>query len=179
MPSLRTYSDSANWSADWRELPVNSQTEFLPRLRELREYGLPDPQQSVLPAAVVMVLASTPNGLVILLKHRHSTNARNDFETLSLISERLMEEDLAPSLELDDDDERAFDELWISMGKPSEIMLGADVFVRAAQRELYRTCGLDLPASRFVELGSQMVKREDAEVLLGFRLLGVSVEEKR
>lgn len=144
--------------------------EFDPTVARLSSYGPPSPGD-IEPIAVVAVCASTAQGPAVILKKRTRQNSRDDFDTLSLLSERVLAEDLSPvtlSGPLDPDPDRALDELWLRSGKPEPFVLPEDAFRSAAQRELFLCCGLDVKRERLDFRGTCLVDREDENTQLGF-----------
>ena len=95
-------------------------SEFNPVILRLNRYDAERPPLSVIPVTVVAIVAPTPHGYGILLKNRTKWNSREDFSTLSLVSERILEEDVAEAMTppLSFDDARALDELWLRMNRP-------------------------------------------------------------
>jgi hypothetical protein len=149
---------------------VRTGTEFTPYISHLIPYERALPADSVTPVAVVAVCAPTAQGDAVLLKQRARWNARDDFDSLSLVSERIREVDIVPGLRrpLDRDDSRAVEDLWLQAGKPEDFVIGDGAFLRAAQRELYMSCGLDVETSRLSFRGSCLLNREGESTYLGF-----------
>jgi hypothetical protein len=151
--------------------------EFVPVLTDLRRYGS-RPPYAIGPVTVVALYADSARGPGLLLKHRTNSNSHNDLGTLSLLSERVMEEDLAlaisegvPSSATERD---VLDHWWKTMGKPERIEVPRPAFIAAGQREVFVATGLDVASSRFTYCGSILVEREGTEELLGF--LGFRVD---
>jgi hypothetical protein len=83
---------------------------------------------------------------------------------LSLLSSRLLEEDIAGALGVptftDRDAQSAMDAMWKARGAGTHLAVPTEAFIRAAQRETFVACGLDLPASRFRFCGHQVLATE-------------------
>lgn len=142
--------------------------EFTPAIRRIAPYGRLAPDD-VEPISVVAVCVRTPAGPSVILKQRNEHNSRDDFSTLSLISERVLLEDLVdPTLGPLADLEDALDDLWIRSGQPEEFSLPEKSFRNAAQRELFLSCGLDVHTSRLELVGSTILDREQETTYLGF-----------
>jgi hypothetical protein len=144
--------------------------EFRPLVSHLAPYDSRHPVGAVVPVSVIAVCASTAHGPAVLLKRRTKWNSREDFGTISLVSERILEEDFAEALAkpLGRDDSRALDELWLRIGSPDVFEIPERVFRRAAQRELFMSCGLDVQDSRLELRGTCFLDREGEETFLGF-----------
>jgi hypothetical protein len=142
--------------------------EFTPYLSRLIPYDKALSADSVTPVTVVAVCAPTAHGDAVLLKHRARWNARDDFDSLSLVSERIREVDLGLPRALDRDDRRALEDLWLQSGMPVPFVIDSSAFLRAAQRELYMSCGLDVEESRLSFRGSCLLDREGESTYLGF-----------
>jgi hypothetical protein len=159
-PQVRCRSQSGGDPADLSFTPVISRLS--PYGRSLRD--------DVEPISVVAVCADSAQGKCVLLKRRMAHNSRDDFQTLSLVSERLLLEDLASWIgspttnELDN----ALDEIWLRAGQPAQLELPESVFRRAAQRELFVCCGLDVGLDRLEHIGTALLDREGQETYLGF-----------
>jgi hypothetical protein len=145
--------------------------EFVPVLVDLRPYGT-RPAYAVGPVAVVALYAESARGPGLLLKHRTNSNSRNDFGTLSLLSERVMEEDLAlavshgvPAGTAEGD---VLDHWWKTLDKPTRIEVPLEAFVAAGQREVFAAAGLDIASDRFAYCGSILLEREGTDEFLGF-----------
>jgi hypothetical protein len=143
--------------------------EFHPVIARLGPYGQVRANE-VEPIAVVGVLAPGPVGDLVVLKHRTQANARDDFESLSMISERVLADDIGSFANVAEPlfAQNTLDDLWIRLGKPSPFLIDLDAFRKAAQRELFLSCGLDVVDSRLEYLGSCLVDREDQTTRLGF-----------
>lgn len=124
------------------------------------------------PAAVVAICARSYDGPLVVLKLRHRSNAIDDFDRLSLLSEHVIEEDLVTWISnlqqpLSADDRRAVDQLWIAARRPKELILETQFFAEAAQRELFLSCGLNVDFERLQFRGYRLIERED-KIHLGF-----------
>lgn len=88
-----------------------------------------------------------------------------------------MEEDIATgysvALSEKHGNDAALEDLWIAAGSPQPLSIPKSSFVRAAQRELYMSCGLDIEADRLSYCGYQVLEREDSPVQLGFAIFDV------
>lgn len=154
--------------------PTGQEVELT--ISRLGSYGSPRPHE-VEPVVVVAICAPTGHGTSVLLKQRNRGNARDDFNTLSLISERVLVEDFPGVLagQLDPDPHTALDELWMQAGQPAQFEVPEEAFRRAAQRELFITCGLDIEASRLKLHGTCLLEREGEETYLGFYIYRVDL----
>jgi hypothetical protein len=124
------------------------------------------------------MLAPTPHGQAVLLKRRTQWNSREDFDTLSLVSERLLEEDFPEALAapLSPRDDKAIDELWLRVGRPRPFIIPEEVFRHAAQRELFMSCGLDIASNRMTFQGSCLLDREGTDEHIGFFVYTVELQ---
>lgn len=147
----------------------SSESSFIPTISRLATYGRLM-REDVEPVAVIAVCVNTASGPCALLKKRTRENSRDDFETLSMISERILVEDLTDLLPqpVARDLKQALDELWIRAGKPQRFEIPERSFKHAAQRELFISCGLDIAADRLHHQGSCLIDRENEETYLGF-----------
>lgn len=150
--------------------PRGNGSEFTPVISEILSYGQRRPAGSVVPVAVVAVRVRTAKGPSLLLKLRTERNSRDDWGRLSLISERVLVEDLTAWLTqpLEADPVHALDTLWLRAGEPEPFELPESAFRKAAQRELFLSCGLDVADDRLELCGSCLLDREDEETSLGF-----------
>ncbi|MEZ0112352.1 hypothetical protein ABH920_006371 [Catenulispora sp. EB89] len=128
------------------------------------------PADSVVPAVAVAICTPTPRGPAVLLKLRTPRNSRDDFGLLSLISERVLVEDLAELLTgpADMDLEKALEDMWLRAGQPETFEVPEAAFRRAAQRDLFMSCGLDISADRLDFRGTCLLDREGENSWLGF-----------
>jgi len=152
--------------------------EFVPVMSTLNRYDHDRPPRSVIPVSVIVMLAPTAQGQSVLLNRRTKWNSREDFDTLSLVSERLLEEDFAEALAppLSSNGPKAIDELWLRIGRPSPFVVPEDAFRHAAQRELFMSCGLDIAASRFELRGTCLLDREDTDEYIGFYVYTLALQ---
>ena len=152
--------------------------EFVPLISALNRYDSPRPAGAATPVSVVVMLAPTAHGQAVLLKRRTRWNSREDFGTLSLVSERLLEEDFSEALAppLSTSDEKALDELWLRMGRPRPFAIPEEVFRHAAQRELFMSCGLDIASNRMVLQGTCLLDREGTDEYIGFYVYTVELQ---
>lgn len=142
---------------------------FIPTIARLAQYGRLV-HEDVEPVAVVAVCVNTAIGPCVLLKHRSRENARDDFDTLSMISERILVEDvdqLLPGPRMEGAPE-SLDSLWIRAGQPESFEIPEPSFRLALQRELFVTCGLDIRDDRFLLKGNYVLEREGEGTYLGF-----------
>jgi hypothetical protein len=58
--------------------------------------------------------------------------------------------------------------MWKAYGKPGRLPIPLGAFVRAAQRDVFRSCGLDIAPGRFVHRGCQLLEREERGLYLFF-----------
>lgn len=146
--------------------------EFVPVLEDLRPYVSPRQPTDAVPVAIIALCANSARGPGVLLKHRTVSNAPDDFETLSLFSEQVMEQDLALAVDAPVPrnlvDDEVLDHWWKALGNPSRIEIPHEAFVAAAQREAFLSSGLDIANDRFVYCGSILVEREHHGGLLAF-----------
>jgi hypothetical protein len=139
---------------------------FRPVIARIAPYGrlVPD---DVEPIAVTVVTAKTASGPSVVLKQRTEANSRDDFDTLSLLSERVLLDDVKPGIpEVNRD--HALDALWVAAGQPDVFEIPEDGFRRAAQRELFLSCGLDVAVDRFSLRTTFLLDREGEDTYLGF-----------
>ncbi|MEU8423409.1 hypothetical protein AB0C15_21285 [Micromonospora sp. NPDC048835] len=143
--------------------------EFKPVIKRIARYGRLA-QDDVEPIAVVAVCVNTARGPNVLLKRRTEKNSRDDFQTLSLISERILIQDLdnQSRASLEPNLERALDDLWKRAGQPKALEVPEASFRRAAQRELFMSCGLDVHHDRLKLTGTCVLDREEGFTHLGF-----------
>ncbi|GAB3944824.1 hypothetical protein [Micromonospora vulcania] len=142
---------------------------FTPAIRRVAAYGRLA-VDDVEPIAVVAICANTASGPCVLLKPRNVKNSRDDFRKLSLVSERILIEDMSQYSRgsIDGDHEKALDDLWMAADQPEPFLIPEESFRRAAQRELFVTCGLDVPTGRLALKGTCILDREDEVTHLGF-----------
>ena len=122
------------------------------------------------PAIAVAICAKTFEGPVVVLKHRHRSNAIDDFDRISLISEHVIAEDLVGWVRnlngpLATDDKQAREQLWRAAGRPERLILEPAFFKVSAQRELFISCGLNVDLDRLMFRGYRQVRREDGSHL--------------
>jgi hypothetical protein len=135
-----------------------------PEIKGFNPYGGLSDHDFAMPVAVVVIRANTPTGVAVFLKRRTPLTDRADFGVLSLLSARVLEEDLAISLGIDfvsePDATRALEGTWMRANKPQPFQVPLAAFFRAAQRELHASCGLTISADRFQFRGFQVVDHE-------------------
>jgi len=144
-------------------------SEFKPVILQLHPNRTLYPEGTVSVGALIAVCCSTARGDGILLKERTPRNSYDDLGKLSLLSERVLAEDMSADLseQLDPDDDRALEELWLWAGRPTSFEIPESAFRHAAQRELFVTCGLDVPADRLELRGRCFLEREGENKYLG------------
>jgi hypothetical protein len=150
--------------------PLEEGNEFRPVIVGLNPYSIRRPAEVVLPVVALAVCVSTPRGPAVVLKRRTVRNSVDDFDKLSLISERVLLEDLAELLTgpADPDLDQALEDLWLRAGQPETFDIPETAFRRAAQRELFMSCGLDVAAERLEFCGTCLLDREGENSYLGF-----------
>jgi hypothetical protein len=143
--------------------------EFKPIILKLHPHRTPTPEGAVSIGSLIAVCCNTARGDAILLKERTSRNSYDDLGKLSLLSERVLAEDMSDAVSgpLDPSDDRALEQLWLRSGRPTEFEVPELAFRRAAQRELFLSCGLDVPAERLKLRGACLVERETENTYLG------------
>ncbi|HEY1574262.1 MAG TPA: hypothetical protein VGG05_23175 [Pseudonocardiaceae bacterium] len=151
-----------------------------PRITRFLPYGISSHDDNFLmPVAIVAIRATTPRGPIAYLKQRTLLTDHNDFGVLSLLSARVLEEDLAVALNLDlgdkQNDDDAFEKTWIMAGKPNPFTVPLDAFRNAAQRELYSSCGLHIGPDRLAFRGFQVLDHETANEQLCFAIFDCSL----
>jgi hypothetical protein len=144
-----------------------------PAVIGLRPFGAtPTDTASCLPVALTALRSAAAGDPILLLKRRTRLTDTDDFGKLSLLSSRLLLSDLAAALNVpvptDLEPARALDDMWKRSHRAGRMTLPYDAFVRAAQREIFATCGLDIPKDRFSFHGWQVVPREDSPLHLLF-----------
>ena len=149
------------------------------KVTSLLEYGTTVTNRVLMPISVVCVKSQTPDGLVAFLQWREPGRESSDTGRISLLSTRILEHDLVAGYR-----EGQFDishttkqvaDLWISLGKPRPFDVPLDAFLRAAQREMYMSCGLDLPSDRFRFAGYHVLERDDSALQMGFVIYEVEL----
>jgi hypothetical protein len=135
------------------------------RVRSIQPLGATASSPSCLPVAITILRSAEAGRPVVLLKERSRFTDLDNFDKLSLLSARLLEEDLAGALGVpifpEHDATTALDAMWKALGRQEQLAIPQRAFVRAAQREVFRSCGLDIPAERFTHRGCQLVERDD------------------
>jgi TIR domain-containing protein len=153
-----------------RALPQVAGNEFLPVISHLHPYHSDVPDNTIAASIVVAVCAQTAQGPAILLEERTFRNSIADLGKLSLISGGLMVEDMhdPDAGELAADDEAALEDLWLRAGQPSSFKIPESAFRRSAQRELFVSCGLDMPSDRLELRGTCLLEHEEMNNHVGF-----------
>lgn len=151
--------------------------EFRPVVLRLHQKYTASPPESASAIAIAVVCASTARGPAVLLKQRTPRTSVDDLGKLSLTSRRVLVEDLSDSAmaPLDGDNERALEQLWIRAGKPDSFEIPERSFRRAAQRELFVACGLDIPDERLKLRGTCLIEREGEHKFLGMYVYRVDL----
>jgi hypothetical protein len=144
--------------------------EFRPVISAVYPHHKTPPQNVISAAAIVAICVPTARGTAVVLKNRTPRNSVDDLDRLSLISERVLAEDLPAPLNgpLDTDHGRALDDLWLRAGQPATFEIPELAFRHTAQRELFLSCGLDVPNERLDLRGTCLVEREGENRFLGF-----------
>lgn len=145
--------------------PQTPGSEFKPTILRLHPAHMTYPEGTASVGALIAVCCSTARGNAILLKMRTPRNSYDDLGKLSLLSERVHAEDMSAALsgQLNPDDDRALEELWLQAGRPRLFEIPEASFRHAAQRELFMTCGLDVPADRLEYRGACFLERDTEE----------------
>lgn len=136
------------------------------------------------PVAIVVLRCHTPAGLELLMKRRTRFTDNNDFDKISLLSSRLQESDVAAAVGGSvapghEDDRTALENLWMAAGSGVPFLLPPRAFAVAAQREVYITCGLEIPEERLQLRGYQCIPREGSNKQLGFAVFTVDLVRSR
>lgn len=147
-------------------------------VRSLEPYGATPKHGTCLPVAICVVRSRSAGHPVVLLKRRTHMTANDDFGKLSLLSARVLEEDVAVALGvvpfLDRDSTGAIDGMWMAANDPaSALTLSREAFIHAGQRELFYSTGLDIPENRFRLRGFRVVDRENTHEQLFFCIFEV------
>ncbi|MEY9927206.1 hypothetical protein ABH926_001831 [Catenulispora sp. GP43] len=132
------------------------------------------------PVAVVVVRCLSPHGTDLVLKIRTPFTDNDDFGKLSLLSCRVQETDIATAIQANvspaaEDDETAFEDLWLAAGSPDPFILPTAAYAEAANRELFMTLGLEVAPERLVLRGFQCVDHENGNGQLGFAVFTVDL----
>jgi hypothetical protein len=150
-----------------------------PEIKKFVHYGSLADQDFALPVAVVAIRANTPTGVAVFLKKRTPLTDRGDFGVFSLLSSRVLEEDLAIGLGIDlvdeVDDYQAFEQTWINAKKPKPFNVPVPAFFRAAQRELHVSCGLTVDQMRLKFRGFQVINHEKNSQQLCFAVFDLAL----
>jgi hypothetical protein len=136
-------------------------------VRSLEPLGSADPLvplPSCLPVAITIIRSAEAGRPVMLLKQRSRFASWDDFGKLSLLSSGVHEEDLAAALGVpvfhDREAAAALDAMWKAYGKADRLPIPLAAFRRAAQREIFASCGLDIAAERYVHRGCRLLERD-------------------
>jgi hypothetical protein len=132
------------------------------KLTGLRPYGTsPDDGPFCMPTVLVALRSVSAGEQVILLRRRTRLMDPDSVGRLSLISSRLLEEDVAAALGVtaygQQDASDSMDAMWKAAGAAGPLTIPLDAFVRAAQREILVWCGLDISSERLHFCGYQSI----------------------
>ena len=138
-------------------------------------------QTSCLPTAICVVRSEYSGREVVILKKRTVSSSTDDLGKLSLMSSRVLEEEVAEALGVPLTEEMeagdAIDAMRVSRyrlsGDRGPLVVPRSAFIRAAQREMFFSCGMDLPEERFTFRGCQVVNREDSDEQIFFCIFEV------
>jgi hypothetical protein len=144
-----------------RKDPGSLGADYL-RLTGLRPYGTsPDDGPFCMPTVLVALRSVAAGEQVILLRRRTQLMDPDSVGRLSLISGRLLEEDIAAALGVPFEGHReasdSMDMMWKAAGGARPLGIHLDAFIRAAQREILVWCGLDIPSERLHFCGYQSI----------------------
>jgi hypothetical protein len=161
--------------------PVES-TFVAPEVLGQKPSGVPT-HDCVKPVALLIPRGTNRDGPTVLLKMRSELSHNDDFGKLSLISARILEEDLAAGLAVDplveENPNLALDSLWIAAGSPHPFVVPKESFAWAAQREAFWTTHLELDVGTFTFRGTHFIQREeDPTVWLQFVALTVDLDRR-
>ncbi|WP_371660842.1 hypothetical protein [Streptomyces sp. NBC_00280] len=181
-PLVRERADSVNRTAAaqfaevasqyWPDLKINT---LVPHGTILTNYP------TCLPTAICVVRSAHQNQEILLLKKRTAANSTDDLGKLSLLSSRVLEEEVANALGIPLSEGKsareALDEMWVANyninGARGPLTVPQSAFIRAAQRELFFSCGLDLTEDRFTFRGCQVIDREETSEQIFFCIFEV------
>lgn len=115
-----------------------------------------------LPAVLTVVRTQVSGDAVVVLERRSRYTAAEDFDKLSLLSARILQEDWLHGIGLDVPDDldpaNVIDRVWKHCHHRE---LRLESFVKAAQRDLYANTGRDIAEDRFRYLGCHFVPMAD------------------
>jgi len=181
-PLLRDRANSVNRTAEtqlaenasqhWPDLKINT---LVPHGTILKN------NPTCLPTAICVVRSEYENQEILLLKKRTAANSTDDLGKLSLLSSRVLEEEVADALGIPLSEGKsareAIDEMWVANyntnGARGPLTVPQSAFLRAAQRELFFSCGLDLAEDRFTFRGCQVIDREETSEQIFFCIFEV------
>ncbi|MBK9698003.1 MAG: caspase family protein [Propionibacteriaceae bacterium] len=146
----------------------------------IERFALPEPlghpqaknamDGGLVPISIVCVRGESSRGQLLYVKVRRADDS--DPLRTSLLSQQVLEEDVAlaylPSWEPNLGSSDPVDDLWVQAKCPAPFTVPLDSFIRAAQREVYISCGLDVPKHRLRYLGFQVFDDHDHFRQLGF-----------
>ena len=168
------------------DVDMEGQVQDFPQFQVtgLSPYGSPKTSGSILlPVAIAVLRAATPQGMEVVLKLRTPLTDNDDFGKLSLFSSRIQEEDLIRMLPATIPEmpsaEASLERIWLEFGSPDPFVIPERAFVLAAQREVFVSAHLDLPPERFTFRGTHLVSREDTGIQLGFAVFTVDLSRTR
>lgn len=164
------FTDDA--SQHWPDLRIST---LVPHGTILQNYP------TCLPTAICVVRSAYENQEILLLKKRTAANSTDDLGKLSLLSSRVLEEEVADALRIPLSEGKsapeAIDEMWVANyntnGTRGPLTVPQSAFIRAAQRELFFSCGLDLTEDRFIFHGCQVIDREGTSEQIFFCIFEV------
>ena len=164
--SPTTHFTEDEWS-NWPELKINT----------LVPHGtITKNNPTCLPTAICVVRSEYSSRKIVLLKKRTAASSTDDLGKLSLLSSRVLEEEVTEALGIPLAEAKSADDAIDSMQVANYIVNGVrgalavphSAFVRAAQRELFYSCGLDLTEDRFEFRGCQVIDREESREQIFF-----------
>lgn len=153
-----------------------------PQVLRLSPYGATLQRSPCLrPIALTILRTAGPIGKQVVLKLRSPLTDNDDFGKLSFLSARILAEDISSAagiqLPAAENAEDALSQLWENIGEPMPFVLGEDVFVHAARRDVFATTILDLPPERFSFKGMHVLSRQRPAIQLGFAVLTVDLDQ--
>lgn len=132
------------------------------------------------PVAILALRYRRAEGDQVLLKRRTELTDNDNFDKLSLLSARVQEADIASALGVGisdhEQDADAYDHLWVRSGELDPFPLPQEAFRLAARRELFVTCGLQLPDDRLEFDGLFVLDEHESAGQLGFAVFHVNLQ---
>ncbi|MFJ2155360.1 hypothetical protein [Streptomyces sp. NPDC087856] len=181
-PLVQERADSVNRTAAEQFAEVGSQYWPVLKINTLVPHGtILSNYPTCLPTAICVVRSAHQNQEILLLKKRTAANSTDDLGKLSLLSSRVLEEEVANALGIPlaegKSAREALDEMWVANytinGTRGPLTVPQNAFIRAAQRELFFSCGLDLTEDRFAFRGCQVIDREGTSEQIFFCIFEV------